>query len=70
MVAGTGDSELERGARPGIGGRLLRLAGLVMTIVGVLIFLIGVVNGDAGMWVWGLAFSLMGQGAQLPGVKR
>lgn len=41
-----------------------------MTIAGVLIFLVGVVNGEVGMWVWGLALSLMGQAAQLPEVKR
>lgn len=50
--------------------RLLRLMGLVMTVAGVTVFLLGVVNGDTAMWVWGLAFSLMGLGVQSPGVKR
>ena len=70
MVPGTEDSELDRETRPNVGRRLLSLTGLVMTIAGVLIFLVGVVNGEVGMWVWGLALSLMGQAAQLPEVKR
>ena len=68
MVPGTRDSE--RPARPNVGRRLLSLAGLVITVTGVIIFLVGVVNGDTAMWVWGLAYSLMGQAALLPDLRR
>lgn len=66
MVPGIGGSEPEREARPNTGRRLFGLAGLVMTFARLVIFLFRVANGDVGMWAWGLAFSLMGQGAPPP----